>query len=154
MMVLLIALVLVQVLPGVPLDSDEADRLFELAGTLYDEGDCAAAAATYTSLLDAGGASWAAMRKKISSRNTTLIIGTMLSLGRRRRGEVKSIAYSTTATEVIPSARKSAMTSTSPCVVAPSAGRRMIKSSGTSIKPVSVGASVSGSTATPIRRRT
>ncbi|MEL6771226.1 MAG: hypothetical protein AAFP18_09205 [Bacteroidota bacterium] len=59
MMVLLIALVLVQVLPGVPLDSDEADRLFELAGTLYDEGDCAAAAATYTSLLDAGVASGA-----------------------------------------------------------------------------------------------
>ncbi|MEL7169240.1 MAG: hypothetical protein AAGN64_07815 [Bacteroidota bacterium] len=56
---LLLALLLLQVLPVAPLDTDQADRLFALAGTLYDEGDYAAAAATYTSLLDAGVASGA-----------------------------------------------------------------------------------------------
>lgn len=54
MRLLLVALLLAQAPPVVPLDADEADRLFAFAGTLYSEGDYAAAAATYTSLLDAG----------------------------------------------------------------------------------------------------
>ncbi|MEM8601871.1 MAG: hypothetical protein AAGF99_18290 [Bacteroidota bacterium] len=53
-MLLLIVLLLAQAPPVAPIDAEEADRLFAFAGTLYDEGDYAAAAATYTLLLDAG----------------------------------------------------------------------------------------------------